>query len=429
MNASRSTHKFPRALLCWTWLAFLLAIALLWQGITSLQAEETDRYRCGIDIDDAPSSVELEKHPQDGEILLQRLAGEQDDKTRQPKLPVGKERNYADPAAKWLAGRQQKDGSWRFDGKSIIDPNPGEKEEDSKANCPYAATALAVLAFQSVGKAHVEGAQERKEAVKKGLDYLMRNMRVGGARGVMSDAAMPVFSHALAMQALCQGYAMTDDNRDLKLFSQMAVNHWIHLQGEEGGWKGQEGDLDERTLTAYGLLALRTGHLAFLNVPSSTVARAVKFTELAKPKRPAEDADRGAENPQLAASTWILLSAMLSKTGERDRWDELLDRLIERGPQRGEMQTNYFITRAIIDAQYRAGWDKWRKSMREQLLADQVKEGDDADSWHYEQGEAFNSQGGRLYCTAMALLILRHCDDDQRPYRAPPREEEDEFPR
>jgi hypothetical protein len=51
-------------------------------------------------------------------------------------------------------------------------------------------------------------------------------------------------------------------------------------------------------------------------------------------------------------------------------------------------------------------WKIWNQQMREQLIRSQAKQGHEEGSWFIGSGDNGAVPGGRLYCTAMAAMIL-----------------------
>jgi hypothetical protein len=50
-------------------------------------------------------------------------------------------------------------------------------------------------------------------------------------------------------------------------------------------------------------------------------------------------------------------------------------------------------------------WKQWNSTMRDQMIATQAKNGAEKGSW-YIPGDHGSDRGGRIYCTAMATMIL-----------------------
>ena len=52
-----------------------------------------------------------------------------------------------------------------------------------------------------------------------------------------------------------------------------------------------------------------------------------------------------------------------------------------------------------------AEWQEWNYRMRDYLVRTQSNEGHESGSWHFENPPN-STQGGRLYNTALAIMIL-----------------------
>jgi hypothetical protein len=78
--------------------------------------------------------------------------------------------------------------------------------------------------------------------------------------------------------------------------------------------------------------------------------------------------------------------------------------LSRTGPSPGQMYYNYYATQVM---RHTGGepWDKWNKVMRDQLVNSQAKQGHETGSWSMK-GDHGAEAGGRIYCTAMATMIL-----------------------
>lgn len=124
-------------------------------------------------------------------------------------------------ALEWFARHQLDDGSWSFDhtpapfcgGKC---GNPGNLKDARNA-----ATAMALLAFFGSGQSHRAG--DHQPTLRRGLDYLVENMKQTEHGGALSERGGTMYSHALATMALAGAYGMTQDP-DLLQPAQAAVN-------------------------------------------------------------------------------------------------------------------------------------------------------------------------------------------------------------
>jgi hypothetical protein len=77
--------------------------------------------------------------------------------------------------------------------------------------------------------------------------------------------------------------------------------------------------------------------------------------------------------------------------------------LSSHGPQLDDLYYSYYATQVM---RHHGGqvWQTWNAKMRDLLLQSQLKKGNDAGSWD-PQG-AQSREGGRLYQTALATMIL-----------------------
>ena len=176
----------------------------------------------------------------------------------------------------WFVEHQLPDGSWSFD----------HRYGRCKGRCPdqgflararNGATAMALLPFLGAGETHKEGAY--KEAVRKGLYFLTSNMRVTGERGDWSEEGSYMYSHGLASIAICEAYAMTHD-KDLMRPAQLAINHIVYAQDPiGGGWRYFPQERGDTSVVGWMLMALKSGHLAYLHVPPETVRGASRFLD------------------------------------------------------------------------------------------------------------------------------------------------------
>ena len=79
--------------------------------------------------------------------------------------------------------------------------------------------------------------------------------------------------------------------------------------------------------------------------------------------------------------------------------------LSRRGPSAGNMYYNYYATQVMRHWEGEE-WKNWNRQMRDQLIHAQAKQGHEEGSWFTGSGDNGAGPGGRLYCTAMATMIL-----------------------
>jgi hypothetical protein len=79
--------------------------------------------------------------------------------------------------------------------------------------------------------------------------------------------------------------------------------------------------------------------------------------------------------------------------------------LSKRGPSARNMYYDYYATQVMRHWEGEE-WNLWNQQMREQLIRSQARQGHEDGSWFIGTGDKGAVPGGRLYCTAMATMIL-----------------------
>src|SRR5678815_761426 len=189
----------------------------------------------------------------------------------------------------FLARHQLPEGNWSLQGFDESLAGVSAEERRFMLVSDTGATALSILAFQGGGYTHRE--HQYKDVVRKGLDHLVRNQKEDGdlfvPRDDRSNQSVWLYSHALATIALCEAYGMTGDP-SLKDPAQKAVNFIVAAQNKDlGGWRYAPKVGTDTSVTGWMMMALKSGELAGLEVPSETYQRVSKFLDSAE-GQPAE---------------------------------------------------------------------------------------------------------------------------------------------
>lgn len=304
----------------------------------------------------------------------------------------------------WLSQHQNADGSWSIDHRKGGNcqgrcSHPGQPD-----NCNIAATALALLPFLGAGQTHKDGKYQKN--VQAGLYYLANRMKVGPNGGDLSyEPGGNMYGHGLASIVLCEAYAMTQD-RGLAGPAQLAVNFISYAQDPVGGgWRYSPKMPGDTSVLGWQLMALKSAHMAYLNVPPQTIRGATNFLNTVQVDSGSAygyvDPGRG------LATTAIGLLCRMYLGWKHD--DPALQRGIEflsqQGPSQTNMYYNYYATQAMI--QYEGEpWEKWNAKMKPQLVSTQSKNGHETGSWYFDERGHITEKGGRLYCTSMACMTL-----------------------
>jgi hypothetical protein len=300
-------------------------------------------------------------------------------------------------ALHWLLAHQRDDGSWHFnhvtEGCLHYCTNPGAEATTTGA------TALAMLPFLGHGDTHKEG--EYQDILLRGMNYLRNHGVLISYGNDLRDGSM--YGHALATIALCEAYGMTHDPL-LKEPAQGAIKFIVWAQDPGGGgWRYAPGEPGDTTVTGWMLMALKSGQMARLEVPTPSIFLAEKFLSSVQN----EDGSKYgylSRQPRPGTTAVGLLCRMY--TGWRRDNPGLIKgvaNLNAWGPSAENLYFNYYATQVMF---HWAGpeWADWNRKMRDMLVATQAADGHAAGSWYFAglHGKA----GGRLYCTAMAAMIL-----------------------
>jgi hypothetical protein len=298
---------------------------------------------------------------------------------------------------RWLMAHQRQDGSWNFNHISEACQNychnPGTEASAT------AATALALLPFLGAGYTHLEG--EYQDVVKRGLDYLLKRAMVISYGVDLGDGSM--YGHALSTIVLCEAYGMTQDET-LKPVAQGCLKYIVNAQDPKGGgWRYHPGEPGDMTVTGWMLMALKSGQMAHLGVPTPTIFRVEQFLSSVQ-------SDGGAQygyltpRPGRTTTAVGLLSRMY--TGWRRDNSALyrgISHLRDWGPAADNLYYNYYATQVMF---HFGGpdWQAWNAKMRDRLIANQSHAGHESGSWYFQ--DPYGDRGGRLYNTSLATMIL-----------------------
>lgn len=309
-------------------------------------------------------------------------------------------------ALQWFAAHQNpQDGSWSFDHR--LGPCQGRCGDAGRlTDCRTGATAMALLPFLGAGQTHKQG--KYKLVVEKGLYFLISQMKTTNRGGIqcgdLAQGGGSMYSHGLAAIVLCEAYAMTHD-KGLMVPAQLSLNHIMYAQDPVGGgWRYAPRQAGDTSVVGWQLMALKSGHMAYLKVDPNTIQGAIKFLDSVGAESGSyygyTDPGRG------PATTAVGLLCRMYLGWKKD--NPALQRGVEYmgklGPSKGNMYFNYYATQVLRQNEGEV-WEKWNKEMRDWLVESQEKNGHQTGSW-VMKGDHGSDSGGRVYCTSMATMIL-----------------------
>ena len=154
-------------------------------------------------------------------------------------------------------------------------------------------------------------------------------------------------------------------------------------------------------------MALKSGQMAKLEVPSPTIGLVQKFLDSVQYDRGARygyldaddaSADAGDDDGRRIALPHVYrLESRPSGALSRRR------PFAQMGLSKTNMYYDYYATQVLHHWQG-PEWQAWNKPMREYLVSTQATESHEAGSWYFP--DPYGDRGGRLYNTAMAIMIL-----------------------
>jgi len=317
----------------------------------------------------------------------------------------------------WLKRVQLSDGRWELH-QGYPDPGFSTIKTDTGA------TGLALLAFLGDGHTHQQG--EFADVIKRGLQWLkgiqdpatgdLHDMRYEQGR----EAA--VFSHSLATIALCESLALTADET-LREPARRAVNYLLMAQHpDQGGWKYRPIFLEsngDMAVTGWALMALHTARIAGIDVAIEDLQRSSGFLNSVQelngarykfePLYPANYVTPALTAEGLLCRQW--LGWPKDYPPQLDAVEYLLSETFR--PQWSAGKRNiygWYFTAQVLHNRGGDEWRIWYLPTRDLIVKHQMKTGKLRGTWHPSQPEGvreeFAEKGGRLYMTAMCLLIL-----------------------
>ncbi|MBN1395450.1 MAG: terpene cyclase/mutase family protein [Pirellulales bacterium] len=307
-------------------------------------------------------------------------------------------------ALKWLSIHQLPDGGWSFDLTKCPHCKGKCRNSGSYGKARVAATGLALLPFLGTGDTHKES-KRYKSTIHRGLQFLVNQMRVGSHGGALNESYGTMYSHGIAATAICEAYGMTRDP-DLLAPTRAVLGFICYAQDPiGGGWRYRPRQKGDTSVVGWQLMALKSGYMAGFEIPAQVVERTSLFLDSVQTNG---GAGYGYTTPgQGEATTAIGLLCRMYLGWKRD--NPALERgvrmLSKRGPSPSNMYYNYYATQVMRHWEGEP-WENWNRQMRDQLVHSQAKQGHEEGSWFTGSGDLGAPTGGRLYCTAMAAMIL-----------------------
>lgn len=319
---------------------------------------------------------------------------------------------------RWLIEHQNKKGFWT----GLVGHKSGNRymqirslEEQRRAGTGHmGVTALCGMAFLAGG--HLPGRGKYGESVQKTVDAVLSCVQ---ENGLITVAGSRMYSHAFATLFLAEVYGMSRDPR-IKKGLERATHIIVDCQNEHGAWRynpfSHEADL---SVTVCQLQALRAARNIGIQVPKSTIDRAVKYVKDSRVTSGYYEGlfyykihGRGAygKPAEYAINAAAVTSLISAGIYDKKLFAPALDFLAEEGPKITYewphhfyfWYGNYYACQVFFhcDGVVQEGcFQRYYEQMRDHLLADQEEDGRWSNPQHSGPGDAFG--------TAVACIILQ----------------------
>lgn len=296
----------------------------------------------------------------------------------------------------WLAAHQREDGGWRLNHQE--GPCAGRCGDPGMLETSTGATGLALLPFLGAGYTHRDGPY--RDVVDRGIYYLTSRMKETSHGGDLQEGTM--YAQGIATLALCEAYAMTGD-QTLEPYAQKAVNFICAAQHPRGGWRYYPGQPGDTTVTGWQMMALKSAKLARLYVPSPVTELVKEYLNHVQDGGGAFYGYQTSDKAPGPTAVGLLLRMYLEWPRDDERLARGVHYLANRGPSTNDVYFDYYATQVL---HHYGGplWEGWNARMRDYLVTTQSTSGHEAGSWFFP--DQHGSVGGRLYTTAMCIMIL-----------------------
>ncbi|MFK7767268.1 MAG: prenyltransferase/squalene oxidase repeat-containing protein [Mariniblastus sp.] len=335
-------------------------------------------------------------------------------KTARAKLAAARGGSLASEAAvenalAWIIAHQKQNGSWRF--RHNCEACNGQcANQGSSEDFTNAATGLALMSLLGAGYTHETGPYQ--DEIRKGLDYLTSKIRMsqmdGKRVGSLADrGSKGMYGHAIATIAISEAYAMTGDTGLYRAV--VALQQYTELsQNKKGSWRyirrQSPGDI---TVTGWQIMALKSCQLAGVKTGDVTWMRTKEFIN----SLISSDGKYGYQKPSVKITRTTTAVGVLSKMYLGTHREDIdlvkgADHIAWSGPSKNDIYFNYYATQVL---HHRGGdpWKVWNGEMRDFLIQTQDNSNThQAGSWYFADKAGHSKTGGRLYTTAMSVMIL-----------------------
>jgi hypothetical protein len=305
-------------------------------------------------------------------------------------------------ALKWFINHQMPDGGWALDLKACPSCN-GQCANSGHLKDRSGATALALLPFLGKGYTHREGPYQPQ--IERGVAFLAAMSMEKNGDCYSGGRGHNMYSQGLAGIVLSESYGMTQDQR-LAVPAQLALNFIMEAQDPVGGgWRYQPKSSGDTSAVGWQLMALKSGHMAYLQINPLTIKKTVEFLDSVQTP---DYSGYGYMDPGDRPSTsavGLLCRMYLGWKKDHPGIQAGAAKMAKRGPN-NDIYYDYYATQVLHHMEGDM-WISWNNKMKPMLLNAQAKSGHAQGSFFtgVDKGHGAHA-AGRLYCTSLATMIL-----------------------
>jgi hypothetical protein len=188
--------------------------------------------------------------------------------------------------------------------------------------------------------------------------------------------------------------------------AQLALNYIMAAQDPVGGgWRYAPKQPGDTSAVGWQLMALKSGHMAYLDVNPLVIKKAVEFLDSVQADDGASYGYTGPGAGPATSAVGLLCRMYLGWKKDHPGLDRGVTKLAKMGPSK-DLYFDYYATQVIHHVEGER-WVAWNSKMRDMLTDAQVKSGHSAGSWYDGVDGGHGAHvAGRLYCTSLATMIL-----------------------
>jgi hypothetical protein len=352
------------------------------------------------------------------EAYLQRAPGRRPETARSRGGSLGSER-AVEMGLDYLAKQQLANGRWSLQNVALGGSAQDAASGAGQMQADTAGTGLALLCFLGAGYTHTDG--KYRDTVAAGVAQLVAHQKPDGDLFAGGSKYVWYYSHGIASIALCEAYGMTKDP-ELREPAQKALNFILASQHPTfGGWRYAPQASTDTSVSGWQVMALKSGELAGLSVPADAYAKVGRWLDGAQTLGGAQYTYRPESqiahqrNASLAMTAeGLLMRLYMGWDRAHPQFVAGVEHLRQNLPSIGTRTQPlrdsyywYYATQVMFQAQGDA-WNDWNERLRNLLINSQAQSGPLAGSWDPRGAvpDRWGLEGGRLYVTAMHLLML-----------------------